>query len=192
MKNKILRINASARYEDSISRQRADAVIKEIALATGDVGVTVRDVSQGLPFVGRDWVKLKSKPVSEYSPDDTTVMALSQELIAELKDHQHYIFACPIYNFMIPASLKAWVDLVTLPGRTFKETNEGYDGLLEGKCATLVFSSNRTEVGSDNDYASEYLSSILKFIGVQDISIIGGGNEMSLEKIVENYKSCLA
>jgi len=35
MKNKILRINASARYEDSISRQRADAVIKEIALATG-------------------------------------------------------------------------------------------------------------------------------------------------------------
>ena len=192
MGKKILRINASARYEESISRQRTDEIIKQMSLASGDVNVTVRNVAKGLPFVGRKWVKLKSKPIEEYTSEDHSVMQLSQELIEELKTHDHYIFACPVYNFMIPASLKAWVDLVTLPGHTFQASENGPRGLLENKTATLVFSSSMTEIGSKRDHASSYLTSILNFIGVKDIHVIGGKNDIPVKKIIDQYKACTA
>src|SRR5690606_40595359 len=53
-----------------------------------------------------------------------------------------------IYNFSIPAALKAWIDQVTRARRTFRYTEAGPEGLLKGKRAFVVFASGGVPLGS--------------------------------------------
>ena len=78
----------------------------------------------------------------------------------------------PIYNFGVPAALKAWVDQVARAGVTFKYTENGPQGLLEGKRAILVVASGGTAAGSDIDFASGYMQHVMGFIGITDVTVI--------------------
>src|SRR5690606_6043276 len=77
-----------------------------------------------------------------------------------------------IYNFSIPASLKAWIDQVARARRTFRYTEAGPEGLLKGKRAYIVFASGGVPLGSEVDFASAYLRHILGFIGISDVEFI--------------------
>jgi FMN-dependent NADH-azoreductase len=46
-----------------------------------------------------------------------------------------------MWNFGIPSLLKAWIDLVVRPGRTFNYAESGVVGLAKGKRAILVSAS---------------------------------------------------
>ena len=184
---KILRIDSSARYDRSKSRERADILIAELKRQHDDVSVTVRDVAAGLPFVDEAWVAAKNTDPSEQTEAQTAELALSHELIEELEAHDTYVFSIPVYNFCVPATLKAWADLVALPKRTFRYTEDGPVGLLEGKRAILLFASGGTEIGSDIDYASEWFSFFLEFIGVTDITILGGRGEVDKDELLQAY-----
>lgn len=185
MSQNILRIDASARHKDSSSRKYADMVIRHISAHQGDVEVTVRDLAQGLPFVDKKWVKVKSKNPDKYTKDDKATVSLSRILIEELKQNDCYVISCPIYNFTIPASLKAWIDLITFPGQTFESESGEFEGLLNDKSLIVTFSSSTTKIGSDIDFASDYLSHIFGFLGVDDITFIGGHETCSYEHIIE-------
>src|SRR5690606_32013845 len=90
----------------------------------------------------------------------------------------------PIYNFAIPASLKAWIDQVTRARRTFRYTEAGPEGLLKGKRAYIVFASGGVPLGSQVDFASGYLRHILGFIGITDVHFIAAdGHQMDGEAI---------
>ena len=184
---KILRIDSSARYEASRSRERADIVIEQLRDEHPDASVTVRDVAPGLPFVDEAWVAAKNTPVDERTEAQNETMALSYELVDELKAHDLYVFSIPVYNFTIPATLKAWADLVALPRQTFRYTEDGPVGLLEGKRAILLFASGGTEIGSDIDYASSYFTHFLEFLGVTDITILGGRGEVDKQELLQAY-----
>ena len=184
---KILRIDSSARYEASKSRERADILIEALKSRHDDVSVTVRDVAAGLPFVDEAWVAAKNTPVDERTDAQNETMALSYELVEELEAHDTYVFSIPVYNFSVPATLKAWADLVALPRQTFKYTEDGPVGLLEGKRAILLFASGGTEIGSDIDYASDWFAFFLEFIGVTDITILGGRGEVDKQELLQAY-----
>jgi Acyl carrier protein phosphodiesterase len=53
------------------------------------------------------------------------LVALSDELIAELEAADTIVLAVPMYNFSIPSTLKAWIDHVARRGRTFRYTEKG-------------------------------------------------------------------
>ena len=84
----------------------------------------------------------------------------------------------PVYNFGIPASLKAWVDLVARARETFRYSENGPVGLLEGKKAYILLASGGTPVGSDVDFASNYLKFILGFLGITDVTVIAADQLM--------------
>ena len=100
------------------------------------------------------------------------MLGFSNELVAELENAEHIVIASPIYNFSIPATLKAWVDLIARVGLTFRYTDNGPVGLLENKKATVVMASGGVPIGSDMDMASSYLKFALAFIGISNVNII--------------------
>ena len=98
--------------------------------------------------------------------------AISDTLIAELQAADTIVISSPIYNFGVPASVKAWADLVARAGTTFKYTPDGPVGLLSGKKAVIAIASGGTKVGSQIDFMSNWLALFLGFIGVSDVTIV--------------------
>jgi hypothetical protein len=92
--------------------------------------------------------------------------------VAELKAADTLVIGLPIYNFGVPAALKAWVDQVARAGVTFKYSEYGPKGLLEGKRAIVAVASGGTEAGSDIDFATGYIRHVLGFIGITDVEFV--------------------
>jgi FMN-dependent NADH-azoreductase len=105
-------------------------------------------------------------------------MSFSDELVAELKSADAVVIATPIYNFSVPAPLKAWIDLIARPRVTFRYTPKGPVGLLQGKRAYVAIASGGTPIGGELDFASTYLRHMLGFIGITDVTIIGADGTM--------------
>jgi FMN-dependent NADH-azoreductase len=169
--HQILRIDASARSAGSVTRSLADEALDHLT-GLGAANVTRRDVSGGLPFVDEDWVAANFTPVDDRTTTHRDQLAFSDRLVDELRAADTVLIATPIYNFGIPATLKAWVDMICRVGLTFRYTDNGPVGLLQGKRAIILVASGGTTVGSPIDFATPYLKQALKFIGIADVTII--------------------
>lgn len=174
----ILRIDASARHDGSVSRDLADAYIDHIA-AHRAVRVQTRDVSEALPLVSQDWVAATFTPEPDRTADNRAALAVSDRLVDELEASELIVISTPIYNFGIPASLKLWIDQVARVGRTFRYTETGPVGLLTGKRAVILAASGGTQVGSDIDFATPYLRHVLGFLGITDVDVIAADQLMA-------------
>ena len=171
---KLLRIDASARTNGSSSRTLSDALIAKLEPAS----VTVRDLTEALPFVTEEWVTANFTDETERTEEQRAVLSLSDDLIDEIVAADTLVIGVPIYNFGIPATLKAWIDLIARARKTFHYTAEGPQGLLTGKKAYVLVASGGTELGSDIDFASGYLRHVLGFVGISDVTIISADQQM--------------
>lgn len=167
----ILRVEASARKIESVTRQLTDAVIAHLGRQT-DVNVKVRDISEGLPFVTESWVEANFTPDDQRSVSQQNTLSFSGQLINEIKAADTLVIGTPIYNFGIPATLKAWIDQIARVGVTFRYTETGPVGLLQGKRAIVAVASGGTPVGSEIDFATPYLRHALEFMGITEITFI--------------------
>jgi FMN-dependent NADH-azoreductase len=167
-----LLVTASARQQDSVTRQFANELIQALHTQHGDMNIQERDVSQGLPFVDEQWVNANFTAGEQRNAEQQATLAYSDTLVTELQQSDVIIIAAPVYNFSVPASLKAWIDQIARVGLTFNYTANGPVGKLTGKKAYIVMSTGGTELGSEIDFASGYLTHILGFIGIDDVSII--------------------
>ncbi len=182
---KILHIDASGRRQGSQSRQLGLEVVESIQ--ANDSKVTHRDVSQNLPFLNDTMIGSYFTPMSDRTDEQKQSITLSDVIVNELMEHDTYVIGVPIYNFSMPAALKAWADLAARVGLTFQYGENGPEGLLEGKKAYIVVTSGGTQVGSDIDFLTPWLRHYLGFIGVKDVEIInasglGSHAEETLEK----------
>ncbi|MBY4894823.1 NAD(P)H-dependent oxidoreductase [Rhodobacteraceae bacterium N5(2021)] len=164
----ILRIDASARRAGSVSRDLTDQIITQMGAAT----VTTRDLATGIPLLEEAWIGANFTPADQRTPEQAATLALSDTLVAEIKAADTLVIGVPIYNFGVPAALKAWVDQVARAGVTFQYSETGPKGLLEGKRAVLVIASGGTESGSDIDFATNYMRHVLGFIGITAIDVV--------------------
>ena len=183
---RILEINAAARYDGSISRKLAADLSNALADRFGNADVKRRDLAKGLPFIDEEWVTANSTPEEERSEHHRRTLAYSDELVAELQDADVLVIGAPIYNFSVPAVLKAWIDMVARARLTFRYTETGPKGLLTGKKAYVVVPSGGVPVGSPADFATPYLRHALKFVGITDVEFIGAqgadrGNDEALD-----------
>ena len=169
----ILRIDASARNEGSTTRQLADQLVTSLAEQNYGATVTRRDLLAVPPaLLSESWVGANFTDESARSDEQKALLAASDELIAELEAADTIVITAPIYNFAIPAALKAWIDQIARARRTFRYTEAGPEGLLKGKRAYIVFASGGVPLGSAVDFASGYLTHILGFIGITDVRIV--------------------
>jgi len=83
------------------------------------------------------------------------------------------VIASPLWNLMIPARLKVWMDTVMVAGKTFRYTANGPEGLAAGK-KVMHLQANGGVYG-ENDPSSQYVKSIFGFVGadVDHIAVEG-------------------
>ncbi|VAW90601.1 FMN-dependent NADH-azoreductase [hydrothermal vent metagenome] len=184
----VLSVTASARQTDSVTRRFASEMLDELHKQHARVKVVERNVSAGLPFVDETWVSANFTPAEQRNDAQKAVLAGSDALVAELSQADVLLIAAPIYNFSVPATLKAWIDQIARVGLTFNYTSNGPVGALQGKKAYLLFASGGTELDSEIDFASGYLRHIMGFIGINDVSFISAAcfdetNEQATQEI---------
>jgi len=168
----VLHVSASARRAESASRELTANLIEALDDRHGDVQEVHRDLSQGIPFVDEAWIEANFTPEESRTDKHREVLALSDTLVAELKQADVLVLGVPLYNFSIPASLKAWIDMVARARLTFRYTENGPKGLLDGKKAYVVVATGGVAAGSALDFATPYLKHVLGFIGITDVEII--------------------
>lgn len=177
MPTQILRIDASARRTGSITRDLNDKIIDRFA-TNAETTVVTRDLAEPLALLTEEWIGANFTDPAERTPAQAETLALSDTLVAELKAANVILIGLPIYNFGVPGALKAWIDLVARARETFRYSENGPVGLLEGKRAIVTVASGGTEAGSDIDFATGYLKHVLGFIGIKDVVFVNADRMM--------------
>ena len=175
MTRTVLRIDSSARREASVSRDLTDRIVARL----GASRVIHRDLdAEPIPQISADWAAGAYTPEEDRTPEQRTALAVSDALIEELRAADVVVIGLPVYNFTVPASLKAWMDQVARTGVTFRYTDQGPEGLLRDKRVILAVASGGTEVGSPIDFATPYARHFLGFIGLGDVEIVASDRLM--------------
>lgn len=179
----LLVVETSPRGAQSVSRQMTQRFLTAWRSAHPEGRIVHRDlVDAGLPFVTAPWLQAYFTPPADQSPAMKDELRMSDALVAELLAADHLAISTPVYNYNIPASLKAWVDHIVRKGATL-----GFDGqgLVQGKKATVLVASGGVYTeGSpirDRDIATQYLRLILGVIGIEDVTVVAGGGAKSVD-----------
>jgi FMN-dependent NADH-azoreductase len=179
----LLVVETSPRGDHSISRNLTRRFVANWRAAHLGGEVVLRDLMQtDLPFVNAPWLQAYFTPAEQHSPEMKVMLGLSDALVAELIAADHLVIATPVYNYNVPAVLKAWIDHIVRKGMTL-----GHDGkgLLHGKKATVIMASGGVyTVGSpirDRDIATQYLRLILNVIGIADVTFVAAGGAKTVD-----------
>ena len=157
----ILKIEASGRKTGSVSRDLSDRIVQSVSDGGEDGGEIVsRDLNDYLPFLDEAWIGATFTPVDARSDEQQATLALSDAIIAEVQAADTLVIGTPVYNFGIPATLKNWIDHIARVGVTFRYTENGPVGLLEGKKAIVAYASGGVAMGSAMDHVTPYLKTV--------------------------------
>lgn len=166
----LLRIDASPRLQGSHSRALADYFEAKWRGENEGGDIVQRDLAVNpVPHLSDDLIR----GFMENADPEREDMALSLKLISELKAADHVLISSPLYNLSLPSTLKSYIDYVVRADHTFVCEDGGYKGLLSGKEATVIIARGSYETPEfSGDFQSEYLRSILAFVGITVTKII--------------------
>ncbi len=175
----LLNIQSSPRGADSISRTLSDDFVEAWRATHAGGTVVLRDLAKtDLPYVGAPWIDGVFRSADEHTPEMRQALAVSDGLIAELFAADQILIGTPMYNFTVPANLKAWIDLVVRPRVTHSGPPER-KGLVTGKtCKIIIASGGAYDQGlpaAASDHETGYLRRVLAFIGITEVEIILAG-----------------
>jgi FMN-dependent NADH-azoreductase len=172
----ILCLTSSPRRDTSYSSLVAMRVLRELRQVYPDATVTIRDLARNpLPHIDEDFVIATRSIAGARTDVQRAQVERSDALIDELFAADAVVIAASMINFGVPSTLKAWVDHVVRPGRTFDYTETGTKGLLRGRRAILVISRGGIYSGGplrSFEHDESYLRSVLDFIGIADVQTI--------------------
>jgi FMN-dependent NADH-azoreductase len=175
----LLYIKSSPR-KGSYSASTADAFVSAYQAANPSDKVVAFDVFKAdLPAFDGDTLDAKYAVMRSGKPEPQQVAAWKriEQLIADFKAADKYVFAVPMWNFGIPYRLKQFIDIIVQPGYTFTFTPEtGYKGLVTGKPALVVYARGGEYAegtqAANIDFQKRYLDFQLGFIGFTEIKTI--------------------
>lgn len=149
--------------------------------------VTIRDLAKHpIPMLDNELVGALCTNNIDLTYRQKEALNLSNSLISELKNHNVVVIAVPMYNFNIPTQLKNYFDLIIRSGVTFRYTESGSQGLIEGKKAIVLTARGGIYKDSPSDLLTPYMNLILNFIGISDVEFIFAeglslGNESAMQ-----------
>ncbi|CAI8968208.1 FMN-dependent NADH:quinone oxidoreductase 1 [Pseudomonas sp. IT-196MI5] len=194
--SKILAVHASPRGERSHSRRLAEVFLSAWQARHPHSQLTRREVGRALiPPVNEAFVAAAFYPEPDVRPLSMQAdLALSDELVGELLDHDVLLISTPMHNFSVPSGLKAWIDQVVRIGVTFDHTLDNgvaqYQPLVQGKKALIITSRGGFGFGPGGEletmnHADKLLRTVLGFIGITDVTVVAAEGEESAERTFE-------
>ncbi len=176
---KLLQIDSSITGPNSVSRVITAAVVERL-----------RQTHPGLQVIERDIIGAaldhitpvnfpSSHPISALAgdaPEFAAGRATSDAILDEFLAADIVVIGAPMYNFGVPSQLKAWIDRVIVPGKTFSYGPEGVKGLIPGKRVIIAISRGNL-YGSDQptaalEHVETYLRSVFSFVGITNLQFI--------------------
>lgn len=166
--SRVLALKSSILGDYSQSNKLVEDFIKNV----DQDKLTVRDLAAN-PLPVLDFaVATALRATEDLSQEQQTVVDLSDTLIEEVKAADTLVIAAPMYNFTIPTQLKNWIDLIARAGVTFKYTENGVQGLIEGKKAIVITTRGGVHKDSSTDNVAPYLRTVLGFVGITDVEFV--------------------
>lgn len=163
---KVLVLKSSILGANSQSSGLSDYFVNQLS-----ADVKTRDLAvQPLPyFAGDAAVATRGQPQTD---EQKALLALSDDLVAELKNTDVVVINAPMYNFSIPAQLKSYFDFIARAGVTFQYTSQGVEGLVKGKKAVVILTTGGLHKGTSGDLVKTYVQTFLGFIGLTDVEFV--------------------
>lgn len=159
------------RHSGSDSRALADSLVAKLQEKLGSSTLACRDLKAGMGHVSGAWRDASLNNAETRSSQDRAVLAQSDALSAELDRADILVVAMPVYNFSVPTSFRAWVDLVCRDNVDGASATT-LDKRAHNKRAVVVLTSNHTTAGAGDDFATGYATFILRFLGATTVDIV--------------------
>ena len=184
----LLEIQVSHRGPMSVSRALTDAFVGEWKRSHPDGQVITRDLARdAVSYVDSSWIQAAFVPPGQRTPEMEAALSESDELLAELVAADQVVIGTPMFNFGVPAVLKAYIDQVVRffvsYGSAAQDRSE-YHGLLPDKPVTVILASrDEYAPGSpleSSDFAGPYLTRIFAFMGITSVGVIPAGNSYAV------------
>ncbi|MFJ5537325.1 FMN-dependent NADH-azoreductase [Vreelandella titanicae] len=207
----ILHIDASARpgiagtdNHGSHSRHLTYQFVSQWQSSRPQDTVTYRDIGQNPPsIISHDWIASAFAPEERRESWMKAALTESDQLIDELIAADIVVIGTPLYNFGMPAALKAWVDQVVRPGRTveFDDTNpiDPYIPKLTDRKRHAVVLTARGGVNmapgeemAHMNHLEPHLATALAFIGITRVHYIAiEGQEVGGEVLAKSVAAAI-
>lgn len=190
----LLKIDVSPRGDHSVSRALSKQFAEQWAKSHVNGKVIERNLATThLPYVELPWITAAFSDPSSHNSEQKAALKIGDDLIAELKEADEWLISTPMYNFSIPAKLKAYIDHVVRAGQTFNANADGtYTGLVTGKKATVIIASAGEYLpgtpAEAYDAEKPYLRAVLGFIGVTDVNFIQAGSTWKVDRGMEKLE----
>jgi FMN-dependent NADH-azoreductase len=171
----LLHIDSSILGEQSVSRRLTSELVEALRLATPDpVRVGYRDLAAApVPSFDGELMAARATPAAERTPRQAQLARDADAVLAEFVAADTLVIGAPMYNFAVPAQLKAWVDLISIAGVTFRYGAQGPEGLMGGKRAIIVATAGGQHAGRPSGVAhTDYLVRLLGFLGIDDVRVL--------------------
>ncbi|TVP51576.1 MAG: FMN-dependent NADH-azoreductase [Halomonas sp.] len=165
-------ITSSILAENGQSNALANHFVKQASTRT-TIELTQRDVvKHSLPHLDLSELGAWQVAAAERTAEQQALAARSDELLAELRANDVLVIAVPMYNLGIPSQLKAWFDRVLRAGETFRYTENGPQGLVEGKRAIILAARGGQYAGTEFDSQTPHLKTMLGLMGISDVDVV--------------------
>ena len=178
----ILHIDSSVRAAENPNPDH-DSISKNIARRFVDIWnqnrpedeYIDRDVGVNPPhFITQDWIGAVFTPEEKRTPAQRERLTLSDKLIAEVAKANVILISSPMYNYGMPAQLKAWFDQIVRIDKTFDfDLSRGdfpLQPLLSGKTLIIVTSSGefgfeKGGIREKSGHLAPHLRTLSKYLG---------------------------
>ncbi|WP_373019786.1 FMN-dependent NADH-azoreductase [Thiomicrorhabdus sp.] len=172
----LVRIDASARFEDSQSKQLADFFEQQWRAKNPNGEVQHHDLTKlKLDHIDVEFINAMYTHEAERTIEQKQLLELSNHLVNELKNADSLLISTPMYNFSVPSYLKTYIDLITRVGETFRYGENGPEGLLTIPQAVLIVTSGGDYTQPPMDamnFVTPYLKTVLGFNGITSVNVI--------------------
>jgi FMN-dependent NADH-azoreductase len=161
---KLLHIDSSIQGEGSASRELTREIVARWVAERPDTEVTYLDLAaQELPHLSQ-----KSLVRADELEAARNAEALAQFLAADA-----IVIGAPVYNFTIPTQLKAWIDRITVAGKTFRYTEKGPQGLAGGKEVIVAVARGGVRApDASGEFGEPYLRFLFAFLGIDNVRFV--------------------
>jgi FMN-dependent NADH-azoreductase len=160
---KLLHVDSSIQGDASASRELTREIVRNWQASHPGADVVYRDlVAQPLTHLTG----------AALTGTDQIEAARGASVLQEFLDANVVVIGVPLYNFSIPSQLKAWVDRISVAGKTFRYTEKGPQGLAGGKQVILAVTRGGVYgAGGVPEFAESYLKFLLGFLGITDVCV---------------------